>query len=67
MAKLPNYVTEKEIPQERLIQTTCKMNCGGATRYFEVSRIPWGKDEQDNELYATCLMCGSRTFDNYNW
>lgn len=62
---LPAYVGD--VPRSRLIQVECRGGCG-PTRYHEVSRLPWSRDEKPSpDLFATCLNCGKKTRDNYNW
>jgi len=64
--KLPGYA--EHLPRQRLVKILCRGTCG-KTRYAEVSRTPWKREggAVDRDLFATCLVCGYRARDNYNW
>jgi hypothetical protein len=62
--KLPQYA--QGVPLGRLVRVLCKGPCA-RDRYFEVSRTPWTADENAADLFATCLKCGHKTRDKYNW
>ena len=66
MAAIPKYA--RSAPRQKVVQIICRGQCG-RTRYAEVSRYPWTPDGSswNRELYATCLMCGYKAHDNYNW
>ena len=63
---LPEYA--RHVPREKLVRILCRGTCG-ASRYAEVSKIPWSKEGMpiDPGLFAKCLRCGYRARDNYNW
>lgn len=63
---MPKYA--QDVPRRQLVRLLCRGGCG-ATRYAEVSKIPWSKSDavNDHELFAVCLRCGYKARDNYNW
>jgi len=63
---LPKYA--QDVPHHKLVKILCRRVCG-VSRYAEVSKIPWSKAgaSADPELFASCLRCGYKASDNYNW
>lgn len=63
---LPEYTGH--IPREKLVRILCT-GTYWASRYAEVPKIPWSKEGMpiDPGLFGTCLRCGYRARDNYNW
>ena len=63
---IPKYA--QRTPRNRLVQIICRGACGG-TRYAEVSQHNWSGHgpNEDPDLYATCLKCGYKAKDKYNW
>jgi len=66
MASIPRYA--QDVPRHKLVKVLCRGDCG-STRFAEVSKTPWEKSgtSVDPELFATCLRCGYKARDNYNW
>lgn len=63
---IPKYA--QSVPPDRLVRFLCKGRCG-TIRYGKVSKAPWSKDGSlmDSDLHVTCLRCGRKQSDNYNW
>lgn len=63
---LPKYA--QATPKHLLVRYFCKRKCV-KTRYGRVSKVPWTREgaNSDPELYVTCLFCGERQSDKYNW
>lgn len=63
---IPSYA--EGVPRNRLVTLICKQDCN-KTRYAEVSDANWKKDDHKNNVgtFATCLKCGKRGHDTYNW
>jgi hypothetical protein len=63
---LPKYA--QSTPKHLLVKYFCKRKCAN-TRYGRVSKVPWtpvGLND-DPELFVTCLFCGGKQSDKYNW
>jgi hypothetical protein len=63
---IPKYA--QSTPRTQLVKFLCKSSCG-KTRYGRVSKALWPSTgpNLDSDLYVTCLRCGGRQHDNYNW
>lgn len=68
LPRLPAYA--KAVPREYLIRIACRGGCGG-TRWARLNKPYPGptplRDATMGEFEATCLKCGHRASDNYNW
>lgn len=63
---IPRYASH--VPRERLVRCLCRGRCGRLV-YAETSYEPWESSgaKINPDLYATCLKCGYRATDEYNW
>lgn len=63
---IPQYA--QSTPRHLLVKYLCKSRCG-TSRYRRVSKFPWSREgvNQDPDLYVTCLKCGGKQYDKYNW
>ncbi len=63
---LPKYAAST--PRNLLVQFLCKSSCGKG-RYGRVSKSNWSSQgvNTDPELFVTCLYCGGKQLDSYNW
>lgn len=65
MARLPKYA--EGVPQQELVHILCRGKCGKG-RYAQKSPGALaGLPMKDANHYATCLYCGYRARDPYNW
>jgi hypothetical protein len=55
-------------PLAHRIKFFCKGACG-KVRYGKLSKIPYPTHgaNTDMEMYVTCLFCGHKQRDTYNW
>ena len=65
--RIPAYAAGH--PREQLAYYLCKSPKCVISRHGLVSRAPWvsGGAAIDHDLYVTCLKCGERQYDSYNW
>lgn len=63
---LPKYALS--VPPSQLVEIMCRGECG-KDRYARASKDNWRmyRDSYDESLYATCLICGYKATDLYNW
>ncbi len=63
---IPNYAAST--PRELLVKFLCKSSCAKG-RYGRVSKSPWSSQgvNTDPDLFVTCLVCGGKQRDSYNW
>jgi hypothetical protein len=63
---VPSYA--QDTPRSHRIKFFCKGSCSKG-RYGRVSKIPYPTHgvNTDREMYVTCLWCGHKQYDTYNW
>lgn len=66
-SRIPKYASA--YPRDQLAYFLCKSPKCNSSRHGLVSRHPWTKGGAmlDQTLFVTCLKCGTKQYDSYNW